>query len=58
MAAFKLALQGESGVIRSLAFNSCTMKKQLPREDVYISGYWKIGPWLEDEHQQIETEEG
>ena len=27
-------------------------EKALPREDTYISGYWKIG-LIEDEHQEI-----
>ncbi|MEM9570395.1 MAG: siderophore-interacting protein [Pseudomonadota bacterium] len=40
---------GESGVIR--AFRHWLVKeRQLPKEDLYISGYWKIG-LIEDEHQ-------
>lgn len=42
-------IAGESGVIKSLrAF--LHQEKALPREDTYISGYWKIG-LVEDEHQ-------
>ncbi|MGJ8545258.1 MAG: siderophore-interacting protein [Sulfitobacter sp.] len=42
-------IAGESGVIKSLrAF--LHNEKQLPRDDVYISGYWKIG-LIEDQHQ-------
>lgn len=41
---------GESSVIKSLrAF--LAKEKRLPREDTYISGYWKIG-LVEDEHQK------
>ena len=43
-------IAGESGVIRSLrAF--LANEKQVPREDTYISGYWKIG-LIEDQHQE------
>ncbi|MEM9582435.1 MAG: siderophore-interacting protein [Pseudomonadota bacterium] len=43
-------IAGESGVIRGLrVFLMNEMK--LPREDVYLSGYWKIG-LVEDQHQQ------
>jgi NADPH-dependent ferric siderophore reductase len=28
------------------------VKRALPKEDCYISGYWKIG-LIEDEHQQL-----
>ncbi|MEO0990103.1 MAG: siderophore-interacting protein [Pseudomonadota bacterium] len=49
-------IAGESGVIRSLrAFLSQEM--QVPREDTYISGYWKIG-LVEDEHQKMKRAEG
>jgi len=49
-------IAGESGVIKSLrAFLS--QEKKLPRNDVYISGYWKIG-LVEDEHQQMKRAEG
>ena len=44
-------IAGESGVIKGLrAF--LHNEKCLPREDTYISGYWKIG-LVEDEHQKI-----
>ncbi len=43
-------IAGESSVIKSLrAFLS--QERHLSREDVYISGYWKIG-LIEDEHQK------
>ncbi|MEM6619226.1 MAG: siderophore-interacting protein [Pseudomonadota bacterium] len=49
-------IAGESGVIKSLrAF--LHQEKQLPREDTYISGYWKIG-LVEDEHQAMKRAEG
>lgn len=48
-------IAGESGVIRALrAF--LHQEKQLPREDTYISGYWKIG-LVEDEHQRMKRAE-
>ena len=48
-------IAGESGVIKSLrAFLHQEM--QIPREDTYISGYWKIG-LIEDEHQKIKRAE-
>ena len=41
---------GEAGVIR--AFRHWLVKERnLPKDDVYISGYWKIG-LIEDEHQE------
>ena len=42
-------IAGESGVIKSLRtfFKDET---QIPKDDIYISGYWKIG-LIEDEHQ-------
>lgn len=49
-------IAGESGVIKSLrAF--LAQEKELPRKDVYISGYWKIG-LVEDEHQMMKRAEG
>jgi NADPH-dependent ferric siderophore reductase len=48
-------IAGESGVIRSLRVFLAN-EKQLPREDVYISGYWKIG-LVEDDHQQAKRDE-
>lgn len=48
-------IAGESGVIRSLrAF--LHNEKGLPKEDTYISGYWKIG-LIEDEHQKMKRAE-
>lgn len=47
-------IAGESGVIRSLrAF--LMNEKNLPKEDVYISGYWKIG-LVEDENQRAKRD--
>ena len=43
-------IAGESGVIRSLR-DFLANEKHVPRDDTYISGYWKIG-LIEDEHQQ------
>lgn len=40
---------GESSVIRALRVYLVN-EKQIPKEDAYISGYWKIG-LIEDEHQ-------
>jgi len=46
---------GESGVIRSLrAF--LRNEKNLPKQDAYVSGYWKIG-LVEDEHQKVKSAE-
>ncbi len=42
-------IAGESGVIRALR-GFLANEKQMPRDDTYISGYWKIG-LVEDEHQ-------
>lgn len=42
-------IAGESGVIRSLRAYLHN-EKTVPRENTYISGYWKIG-LVEDEHQ-------
>ncbi|WP_421724419.1 siderophore-interacting protein [Bauldia sp.] len=48
-------IAGESGVIRSLrAF--LHNERRLPKEDTYISGYWKIG-LVEDERQKIKRAE-
>lgn len=44
-------IAGESGVIRSLR-SFLHREKNVPREDTYISGYWKIG-LVEDEHQKM-----
>jgi len=49
-------IAGESGLIRRLrAFINKDMG--LPRDDVYISGYWKIG-LIEDEHQKLKRADG
>ena len=47
-------IAGESGVIRSLR-DFLANEKQVLREDVYISGYWKIG-LVEDEHQKAKRD--
>ncbi|MEM7214988.1 MAG: siderophore-interacting protein [Pseudomonadota bacterium] len=49
-------IAGESGVIKSLR-TFLLVEKKLPREDTYISGYWKIG-LIEDEHQAMKRKEG
>ena len=41
---------GESSVIRSFR-HWLVKERELPKEDLYISGYWKIG-LIEDEHQK------
>ena len=48
-------IAGESGVIRSLR-GFLANEKHVPREDTYISGYWKIG-LVEDEHQKAKRAE-
>tara|TARA_R110002096_G_scaffold14582_5_gene50718 strand:+ start:31833 stop:32615 length:783 start_codon:yes stop_codon:yes gene_type:complete len=42
-------IAGESGVIKSLR-GFLTNETDIPKENIYISGYWKIG-LIEDEHQ-------
>lgn len=42
-------IAGESGVIKSLR-GYLSNETDIPKEDIYISGYWKIG-LIEDEHQ-------
>lgn len=42
-------IAGESGVIKSLR-KFFKEETQIPNEDIYLSGYWKIG-LIEDEHQ-------
>lgn len=49
-------IAGESGVIKSLR-GFLANEKHVPREDTYISGYWKIG-LVEDEHQKAKRAEG
>ena len=48
-------IAGESGVIKSLRGYLRT-EKQIPKENLYISGYWKIG-LIEDEHQAMKRAE-
>lgn len=49
-------IAGESSVIKEMrAF--LAHEKHVPREDTYISGYWKIG-LVEDEHQKAKRAEG
>ena len=50
----KTCIAGESAVIRSLR-GFLTIEKQVPREDTYISGYWKIG-LIEDQHQKAKRD--
>ncbi|MEM9138553.1 MAG: siderophore-interacting protein [Pseudomonadota bacterium] len=49
-------IAGESGVIKPLRA-MMHQEKALPRQDVYVSGYWKIG-LVEDEHQKMKRAEG
>jgi NADPH-dependent ferric siderophore reductase len=49
-------IAGESGVIRALR-DFLHNEKRLPREDTYISGYWKIG-LVEDDHQKLKRAGG
>lgn len=49
-------MAGESAVIRGLR-TYLYNEKMIPRNDVYISGYWKIG-LVEDEHQKFKRAEG
>ena len=48
-------IAGESGVIRALRMY-LHGEKGLPKEDTYISGYWKIG-LVEEEHQKMKRKE-
>ncbi len=48
-------IAGESGVIKALR-TYLLQERKLPREDTYISGYWKIG-LVEDEHQEMKRAE-
>jgi len=48
-------IAGESSVIRALR-GFLSNEKNVPREDTYISGYWKIG-LVEDEHQKAKRAE-
>lgn len=49
-------IAGESGVIRALK-EIVIREKKIPKEDAYLSGYWKIG-LIEDEHQKVKRAEG
>jgi NADPH-dependent ferric siderophore reductase len=44
-------IAGESSVIKALRHH-ITNERGLPKNDCYISGYWKIG-LIEDEHQEM-----
>lgn len=44
-------IAGESNAIKDIR-HFLLREKKLPNEDVYISGYWKIG-LIEDQHQKI-----
>ncbi|SNR73412.1 siderophore-interacting protein [Puniceibacterium sediminis] len=48
-------IAGESSVIQGLR-RHLQVELGLPREDTYISGYWKIG-LVEDEHQNMKRQE-
>ncbi|MEP1932916.1 MAG: siderophore-interacting protein [Roseibium sp.] len=48
-------IAGESSVIRTLR-HYLHNERKLPKSDVYISGYWKIG-LVEDEHQKMKRAE-
>lgn len=51
----KTCIAGETGTIRAWK-QLIEREHNLPREDVYISGYWKIG-LKEDEHQAMRRKE-
>ena len=48
-------IAGESGLIKTLR-QYLLVERKVPRDDAYISGYWKIG-LIEDEHQKMKREE-
>jgi len=48
-------IAGESGMIKTLR-QELLVEQGLPKDDCYISGYWKIG-LVEDEHQQMKRQE-
>lgn len=48
-------IAGESGMIKTLR-QHLLVENGLPKQDCYISGYWKIG-LIEDEHQQLKRAE-
>lgn len=49
-------IAGESSAIKPLR-EMMHREKKLPRDDAYVSGYWKIG-LVEDEHQAMKRAEG
>jgi NADPH-dependent ferric siderophore reductase len=48
-------IAGESGMIKTLR-QELLVTRSLPKDDCYISGYWKIG-LIEDEHQKLKRSE-
>ncbi len=48
-------IAGESSMIKALRAEIIN-KRGVPKQDAYISGYWKIG-LVEDEHQQVKRAE-
>ena len=48
-------IAGETATIRAFK-QFIEVEKTLPRKDVYISGYWKLG-LIEDEHQAMKRQE-
>ena len=48
-------IAGESGMIKTLR-QFLLVEKNIPKNDAYIAGYWKIG-LIEDEHQKFKREE-
>lgn len=51
----KTLIAGETGVVRALRMH-LRGERALAREDVYASGYWRIG-LAEDEHQKVKNTE-
>jgi NADPH-dependent ferric siderophore reductase len=45
----KTCIAGESSLIKKLR-HYLMIEKRVPKQDAYISGYWKIG-LIEDEHR-------
>lgn len=48
-------IAGESGMIKILR-QELLVRKAMPKQDCYISGYWKIG-MVEDDHQKLKRAE-
>ncbi|WP_341368191.1 siderophore-interacting protein [Yoonia sp. BS5-3] len=48
-------IAGESGMIKALR-TEILSRRGIPKENAYISGYWKIG-LVEDEHQEVKRAE-